>query len=254
MLNRRPLIVGNWKMHKTVKEAIELATGIRRELFDSNKADIVICPPFTALDSVYEVVMETPISLGAQDVFWEEEGAYTGEVSALMLKDTGCKYVIIGHSERRKYLSETNQMINRKIKSAINAGLTPIVCVGETLDEREAGKSLEVVSTQLKEGLEGLAQADVSKIVIAYEPVWAIGTGRTAKPHQAQEVQRFIRDWIKKNFPSSSVSNIRILYGGSVKPENIADLVSQEDIDGALVGGASLEVSSFVSIVRNSIG
>lgn len=252
-MTRKPLIAGNWKMHKTIKEAEELATGIRSQLQGFEKVDIVLCPPFVALHNVYKVIKNSTIKLGAQNTFWEKEGAFTGEVSVPMLKDCGCEYVIIGHSERRKYFAETDNMVNCKIKTALAEGLKPILCVGETLQEREANKTIDVVSRQLQGGLESIDESGISKIVIAYEPVWAIGTGRTATPNQAEEVQKFIRDWIKNTYSSAIASGIRILYGGSVKPENINELMKEDDIDGALVGGASLSVASFVNIVKNSI-
>jgi triosephosphate isomerase len=250
---RKPLIAGNWKMYKTINEAIELTTGIKRELLDFVDADIVVCPTFTCLNSVYEVIMDTVIRLGAQNLFWEKEGAYTGEISPIMLKDCGCEYVIIGHSERRKYFSETDQSVNKKIKAALEVGLIPIVCVGETLEEREAEKTIEVVENQLKGCFAELKDEDMLKLVIAYEPVWAIGTGKTATPQQAQEVHKFIRNWLAENFTSDVASSLRILYGGSVKPSNIKELMQEEDIDGALVGGASLEDKSFVEIVKNAV-
>ncbi|UCG35681.1 MAG: triose-phosphate isomerase [Candidatus Omnitrophota bacterium] len=250
---RKPLIAGNWKMYKTINEAVELANGAKRELLDFSEVDIVLCPPFTSLDSVYEVIMDTDIKLGAQNLYWQEEGAFTGEVSPIMLKDCGCEYVIIGHSERRKYFAETDETVNKKIKTALAVGLIPIVCVGETLKERESQKTIEVVQRQLQQGLKEIAKDTFSKIVIAYEPVWAIGTGKTATPQQAQEVHKFIRDWIEDNYSSDIAQKTRILYGGSVKPSNIEELMREEDIDGALVGGASLKVSSFVDITRNAV-
>ncbi len=250
---RKPLIAGNWKMHKTINEAIDLATGIKRQLLDFDKVDIVLCPPFTSLNSVYEVILDTSIKLGAQDMFWENEGAYTGEVSGPMLKDCGCEFVIIGHSERRKYFGETDETVNKKVKAALECGLNPIVCVGETLDEREAGKMESVVETQLKGAFEDISEKDMEKVIIAYEPVWAIGTGKTATPQEAEDMHRFIRTWLKEKFSQDVASGIIILYGGSVKPANIADLMAGENIDGALVGGASLKVDSFVEIVKNAV-
>jgi len=250
---RKPLIAGNWKMHKTINEAIDLATGIKRQLLDFDKVDIVLCPPFTSLNSVYEVILDTSIKLGAQDMFWENEGAYTGEVSGPMLKDCGCEFVIIGHSERRKYFGETDETVNKKVKAALECGLTPIVCVGETLDEREAGKMESVVETQLKGAFGDISEKDMEKVIIAYEPVWAIGTGKTATPQEAEDMHRFIRTWLKEKFSQDVAAGIIILYGGSVKPANIADLMAGENIDGALVGGASLKVDSFVEIVKNAV-
>ncbi|MCM8823977.1 MAG: triose-phosphate isomerase [Candidatus Omnitrophica bacterium] len=250
---RRPLIAGNWKMYKTTEEAVSLATGIKEELCDFNEVDIVLCPPFTALYKVNEVIKDTNIKLGAQNLFWEDEGAYTGEVSAKMIKDCGCQFVIIGHSERRKYFFESDEWVNRKILSALNNDLVPIVCIGETLEEREKNLTIDVIEKQLKGAFYKLGYEEMKKIVIAYEPVWAIGTGKTALPYQAEEIQNFIRRWLKDNFSLDCADNLRILYGGSVKPSNIKELMREEDIDGALVGGASLEVDSFTSIVRNSI-
>ncbi len=250
---RKPIIAGNWKCFKNISEAIELANGLKRSLFDVTTIEIIICPPFTALTEVYEVIAETNIQLGAQDMYWEKEGAFTGEVSGMMVKDVGANFVIIGHSERRQFFGETNQSVNKKIKSALKYQLTPIVCVGENLLEREQNKTLEVISEQVEECLWELEKEEVKDIVIAYEPVWAIGTGKTATPLQAQEVHKFIRRLLVKFYDEDLAENLRIQYGGSVKPENIAELIRQEDIDGALVGGASLDVVSFTSIIRNSL-
>jgi triosephosphate isomerase len=250
---RIPLIAGNWKMYKTINEAMQLANGLKRELLDFMKAEVAVCPPFTNLSAVYEVVMETNIKLGAQDLFWEKEGAYTGEISPIMLKDCGCEYVIIGHSERRKYFSESDEFVNNKIKTALEVGLLPICCVGEVLEQREEGKTIEVIQRQLEGAFKELLPRDMTNVVIAYEPVWAIGTGKTATPDQAQEVHKFIRSWLESKFSKETADKLRILYGGSVKPGNIAELMKQEDIDGALVGGASLEVTSFASLVKNAV-
>lgn len=251
---RRPIIAGNWKMYKTITQAIELVSGLKRNLYEITEADIVVHPPYTALASVSEILNETNIALGAQDVYWEKEGAYTGEVSAEMLKDAGCAYVIVGHSERRQYFGETSQVVNKKAKAALSAGLVPIVCVGETLVEREAGKTFDVVKEHIQNGLSGINEEEVLKTVIAYEPVWAIGTGKTATPEQAQEVHLFIRRLLSGLYSGQAASQIRIQYGGSVKPDNIAALMAQEDIDGALVGGASLKPDSFSEIVRKAVG
>jgi triosephosphate isomerase len=253
IIMRKPLIAGNWKMYKIINDAIQLANGLKRELVDFEKADIVICPVFTALASVYDVIAETNIKLGAQNLYWENEGAYTGEISPLMLKDAGCEFVIIGHSERRKYFGETDTAVNKKIFAALAVGLIPIVCIGETLEEREAGKTIAVVEKQLSGGFKEITAEQMKEIVIAYEPVWAIGTGKTATPAQAQEVHKFIREWLIKNFNADVTENLRILYGGSVKPGNIKELMQEPDIDGALVGGASLEVNSFRDIVKNAV-
>lgn len=253
---RKTIIAGNWKMYKTITEAIELANGIKRELFkmDSQSIDVVLCPPFTALSEVYEVIADSDIQLGGQDVYWQEEGAFTGEISCKMLNDAGCKFVIIGHSERRQFFGEINTFVNKKLKAALKNAITPIVCVGETLSEREDNRTFEVLGNQIKEGLDGITEEEALKIVIAYEPVWAIGTGRTAKPAQAQEAQKYIRDLLKELYNKDAAEAIRIQYGGSVKPENILELIQQPDVDGALVGGASLSVESFAGLVKIASG
>lgn len=250
---RKPLIAGNWKMYKVSDQAIKLADGIKKTLKGFEAADIVLCPPFTVLSTVYNVISDTDIGLGAQDLYWEKEGAFTGEISPIMLKDCGCEFVILGHSERRKYFGETDEIINKKIKASFDVGLRPICCIGETLEQREAGKTIEVVKQQLTGCLSGFGIEDVLNLTIAYEPVWAIGTGKNATASQAQEVHGFIRNWIVENFSKGVSNTLRILYGGSVKPDNTKELMSQEDVDGALVGGASLEVGSFTEIVKNSI-
>jgi triosephosphate isomerase len=253
---RKTIIAGNWKMYKTVVEAIELANGLKRELFEleAEAIDIVLCPPFTALTEVCEVLLNSNMRLGAQDAFWQDEGAFTGEVSALMLKDAGCGFVIIGHSERRQYFGETNDSVNKKIKAAMKHGLTPIVCVGENLSERENDKTFKVLDDHIHNGLKDIQQDDILKLVIAYEPVWAIGTGKTASPAQAQEAQKYIRDLLAKMYDREVAEGVRIQYGGSVKPENITELMQQPDIDGALVGGASLAIDSFAAIVKKANG
>ena len=239
-------------MNKAIQEAVELINGLKRNLSDIEAVDIAICPPFTALSDAREMLMDSNIKLGAQNLYWEKEGAYTGEVSAAMLKDAGCEFVIIGHSERRKYFNETNEGVNKKIKTALSAGLTPIVCVGETLEEREQDKTHDVVKDHVTGAFAGLSNDDVLKLVIAYEPVWAIGTGKTATPEQAQEVHAHIRKLLSELYSKETAQSIRIQYGGSVKPENIKDLMAQPDIDGALVGGASLKTDSFTEIVKGS--
>ncbi len=251
---RRPIIAGNWKMYKTVTEAIELVNGLKRNLSDVVEADIVVCPAYTALDSVSEIIYDTNIDLGAQDVHWEKEGAYTGEVSAFMLKNLGCKYVIVGHSERRQYFAETNESVNKKAKAALAADLIPIVCVGETLSQREQAKTFDIIKDHIEHSLKSISEEDILKSVIAYEPVWAIGTGKTATPEQAQEVHAFIRKLLGELWSKEVANQIRIQYGGSVKPDNIVSLMAQDDIDGALVGGASLKVDSFSEIVKKSVG
>ncbi len=241
-------------MYKTIGETIELANALKRQLYDlgSETVDIVICPPFTSLSEAAEVVIESNIALGAQDMYWQEEGAFTGEVSAPMLKDAGVKYVIIGHSERRQFFSETNDSVNKKVKAALNYGLIPIMCVGESLKDREAGLTFKVLEDHVTGGLKDLGPEQVEKIIIAYEPVWAIGTGKTATPAQAQEAHKFIRDLVIKLYNKQTGELLRIQYGGSVKPENTKELMGQPDVDGALVGGASLKADSFSSIVKSS--
>jgi triosephosphate isomerase len=246
MSELRKLIAGNWKMHTTLAEARELARGIVQGLGPAPTAEVTVAPPYTALAAVAEVLAGTPVRLAAQDVFWEEKGAYTGAISPVMLVDVGCSQVIIGHSERRQHFGETDATVNRKVKAALKAGLGPIVCVGETLAEREAGLTLKVVERQIQEGLAGLPADAASRLVIAYEPVWAIGTGRTATPAQAQEVHAFIRTFLPDLLGTPQV---RILYGGSVTPDNAAILLAEPDIDGALVGGASLKAASFLAII-----
>jgi len=249
---RKTIIAGNWKMYKTINEAIELANGLKRELFNLENIDTVICPPYTALSETAEVIAESNIELGAQDCFWQEEGAFTGEVSCKMIKDAGAKYVIIGHSERRQFFGETNETVNKKIKAALKAGLLPIVCCGETLAEREKNKTFDVLTDHIKNGLIDITSEEMEKITIAYEPVWAIGTGKTATPAQAQEAHKFIRNLLVKIFDKETAQETRIQYGGSVKPENTLELINQPDIDGALVGGASLKVDSFSAIVKKA--
>jgi len=251
---RKTIIAGNWKMYKTIAEAIELANGLKREFFklDFAAVDVVLCPAFTALSEVAEVLTETGIGLGAQDVYWQEEGAFTGEVSPAMLKDAGAQFVIIGHSERRQFFAESNETVNKKIKAVLKSGLTPIVCVGENLQEREANKTFKVIQDHINNGLVDISASDTLNLVIAYEPVWAIGTGKTATSAQAQEAHKFIRDLLKKNYGQDVADSVRIQYGGSVKPENITELMSQPDVDGALVGGASLKVDSFSVIVTKA--
>lgn len=249
MAGTRPqIIAGNWKMHKTLAEARALAQEIRDHLPAPLQVEVVVAPPYTALAAVREVIAGSPVRLAAQDVFWERQGAYTGAISPLMLTDVGCQYVIIGHSERRQYFHETDATVNRKLRAALEAGLRPIVCIGETLAQREREETLAVIQEQLTAGLAGLALEQLRQLVIAYEPVWAIGTGRTATPEQAQEVHAFIRELLARHFDPAA-SDLPILYGGSVTPENIAALMAAPDIDGALVGGASLKAESFLKIV-----
>ena len=251
---RKPIIAGNWKLNNTITEAVQLVEGLKRELSDVTEVEIVVCPVATAIATVRDVTIDTNIGLGAQNLYFEDSGAFTGEVSAPLIKDAGATYVIIGHSERRQYFGETNESVNKKIRAALKHDLTPIVCVGEVLEDRESGKTFDVIQKQCEESLAGLTNEEVLKIVIAYEPVWAIGTGKTATPDQAQEVHKFIRDLLAKQFNGEVAAALRIQYGGSVKPENAAELMAKEDIDGALVGGASLKVEPFVGIIKNSIG
>jgi triosephosphate isomerase (TIM) len=248
---RPPLIAGNWKMNGLPKEARDLAAGLRKEI-GSNPGgpEVLVCPPFLSLSAVREVLDGSPIKVGAQDVHWEAKGAFTGEVSTTMLQDAGCTAVLLGHSERRHVMGETNEMVNRKLKACLAAGLTPIVCVGELLEERNMGVTREVVERQVGKGYEGLTPEETAKTVLAYEPVWAIGTGKTATPRQAEEVHHYLRKLVTQKAGEAVGKSIRILYGGSVSPENVKDLMAEEDIDGALVGGASLKVDSFLKIVR----
>ncbi|MBN1871572.1 MAG: triose-phosphate isomerase [Candidatus Omnitrophica bacterium] len=249
---RRVIIAGNWKMNKTISEALELVNGLKRELCDIEDIDIVVIPPFTALGEIADALTSSNIKLGAQDAHWEQKGAFTGEISPTMLKDIGVTYVVIGHSERRIYFGETNETVNKKVKSVLKTDLLPIMCIGERLEEREAGSTFDVIRDHIEGGLKGISEQDVLKVVIAYEPVWAIGTGKTATPAQAEEAHLYIRDLLKELYDESVAKNLRIQYGGSVKPENIKELINQEDIDGALVGGASLKTEEFVSIVKES--
>lgn len=250
MDKRKPLIAGNWKMYKTSPEAAELASQLKSLVSDIVDVDVMVAPAYTAIGIVAEILSDSVIHVGGQDLFWEEEGAYTGQISASMLKAAGCTYVIIGHSERRQYFGETNATVNRKVRAALLGGLSPVVCVGESEAEREANQTFSVIEKQLEEGLEGLSADEVHKLTIAYEPVWAIGTGKTATTDQAQEVHEFIRGRMETAYGNSIAKDVRILYGGSVKPGNIGDLMAMADIDGALVGGASLDADSFAGIVR----
>jgi len=241
-------------MHKTVSQAVALADELRELVKGVQGVEIVVAPPFTALYPVAQRLKGSNIMLSAQDCFWEDEGAYTGEISPPMLADVGCAYCIIGHSERRHLFGEGSDEVARKAQALLAHGISPIVCVGETLKERERGDTIEVVGSQLQGSLEGLSLRDMTRVVVAYEPVWAIGTGKTATPHQAQEMHAFIREWLRKRFGEDVASSISILYGGSVKPKNIQGLMAMDDIDGALVGGASLKASSFAQIVEGGKG
>jgi triosephosphate isomerase len=245
---RRPLIAGNWKMHTTLQEAQQLASAVVQAAAKASDRDVMIAPPYTALASVAKVLSDSGVMLGAQNVHWEETGAFTGEISAPMLKDVGCVMAIIGHSERRHVFGETDYTINSRIAGALQFGLIPVFCVGETLKQREAGQTLKVLEDQVRAGLAGVKLAD-GELVIAYEPVWAIGTGKTATEAQAQEVHSFIRSLLADIYEKNIAGQIRILYGGSVKPDNIDILMQQDDIDGALVGGAALKAESFERII-----
>jgi triosephosphate isomerase (TIM) len=249
---RMPFIAGNWKMFKTVQETSVFVKELRAVVKDVNDVEIVVAPPFTAVHAGAEAARNTNIGVAAQDLYWEREGAFTGEVSAAMINEAGAEYVIIGHSERRRLFGETDATVNRKIVAAIAAGLTPIVCVGETLEERERNETLAVLDRQLKDGLDGITADQISDLVIAYEPVWAIGTGRTATAAQAQESHAHIRMRLRQWFGGDGADRCRVIYGGSVKPDNIRELVAEPDVDGALVGGASLDVRSFGDIVLRS--
>lgn len=247
---RKPIIAGNWKMNKTVGEARELVTALKGKVADVTDVEIVVGPTFTALLAVAEIIKGSNIKLAAQNMSWEESGAFTGEISPLMLKDVGCQYVIIGHSERRAYFSETNEMVNKRVKAAHAHSLKPIVCVGEKLEDRESGVTKDVIKDHVVNGLAGLTEEQMLKTVMAYEPVWAIGTGKTATPDQAQEVHKFIRELLAELYSSPVAEAIRIQYGGSVKPSNVAELMAQPDIDGGLIGGASLDADSFTQIIK----
>jgi triosephosphate isomerase (TIM) len=248
---RKPVIAGNWKMYKTLSESVETALALKPLVANANHCEVVIAPVFTALKTVCDRLEGSNIKVSAQDCSTEkEEGAHTGEVASFMLRDVGARYVIVGHSERRQFYSETDEQVNRKVQAALASGLMVIMCVGETLAQREEGIAENVVSTQLVGGLSGLTASDLDRIIVAYEPVWAIGTGRTATPEQAQEMHAFIRRVFADRHSSGAADALRILYGGSVKPDNIEGLMAQADIDGALVGGASLKADSFAQIVN----
>jgi triosephosphate isomerase len=250
---RKLIIAGNWKMNKTVAEALDLVNGLKRELAAVKEVDIVVCPPFTALGEVSKAILDSNIRLGAQNMSEQNFGAYTGEIAAGMLKEFSVRYVILGHSERRQYQAEPDALIARKALAAHAASLRPIICVGETLAQREAGETERVVGSQLKGSLAGLTEEQMVETIVAYEPVWAIGTGRNATSAQAQEVHAFIRKQLATVFGDSVARRVRVQYGGSVKPSNARELMNQPDVDGALVGGASLEVRSFSEIIKNSI-
>jgi triosephosphate isomerase len=250
---RRKVIAGNWKMHKDLSESQNLISKLINVLGKEDvNCDIIICPPFTSLSEAADLVKNTKIKLGAQNMHFENKGAFTGEVSAAMLKSVGCEYVILGHSERRAIFNESDEIINRKIKKALDSGLKPIFCIGETLQQRDGGIMNDVIKWQVTEGLQHISKGEMEKVIIAYEPVWAIGTGVTATPQQAQEVHVYVRQLINNIFSEDTAQELIIQYGGSVKPDNARELLSQSDIDGALVGGACLEADSFLKIIKSA--
>lgn len=249
---RKKVIAGNWKMNNDISESQNLISKMTSRLNGKQlKCDVIICPPFTSLSEANSLIKNTSIKLGAQNMYFKESGAFTGEISAKMLKSVGCEYVILGHSERRTIYKEQDKLINEKIKATLKAELKPIFCIGETLEEREAGKEKEVLTKQLSGGLDEISLDQMKKIIIAYEPVWAIGTGKTASPQQAEDMHQFIRNYIKDDFSTDVAENLVIQYGGSVKPDNARELLSQRNIDGALVGGACLIADSFISIIES---
>jgi triosephosphate isomerase len=249
---RNKIVAGNWKMNNDIVESVELINGIKNSLVDREDVKVIIAPSFVVLDKASQLLSGTKIGLSAQNMCFEDSGAFTGAVSAKMIKSVGCEYVILGHSERRTLFGETNSVINKKMKKAISEKLIPIFCIGETLEERESGEMKRILESQIREGLEGISEAEMKETIIAYEPVWAIGTGKVASPLQAQEVHAFIRNLLKEMYSENLADNTIIQYGGSVKPENAAELLGQPDIDGALVGGACLKADSFVAIVKNA--
>ena len=251
--NEKPFIAGNWKMFKTVPEAVDMVQKLHEASLGLEKAQFVVVPPFTALSEVSRALQGSSVQIGAQNMHWEEQGAFTGEVAAPMLKDVGCTYVVIGHSERRQFFGETNETVNKKINAALTYELVPIMCIGESLEERKNSNTITKVQTQITEGLKGLDAEQVRQIILAYEPIWAIGTGLTASPGQAQEVHGFIRSSLAEKHGNDVASCAIILYGGSVKPENTYSILKEKDINGALVGGASLKADSFAEIAREAI-
>jgi triosephosphate isomerase (TIM) len=250
MENKKALIAANWKMHKTIAEALEFTQELQQQLGPCRDREVVLAPPFTALAAVGQALQQQGFALAAQNCHWEEQGAYTGEVSLGMLRDVGCRYVIVGHSERRQLFGETDDTVRKKLAAVFRCRLLPILCVGETLAEREANLTVEVVSRQLTRAVEGLSSGQAEQLVIAYEPIWAIGTGKTATPAQAEEVHAFLREHCQTLHDKTVAKRTRIVYGGSVKPDNVDTLMAQPDIDGLLVGGASLEVASFKRIIQ----
>lgn len=253
-MKRRLIVAGNWKMNGTLQEATAIVQELLKELPADSEAEVVLCPPFTALASVGQAIKGSRLLLGAQNTYSETKGAFTGEISPAMLKEIGCRYVILGHSERRQIFGETDELIQKKVRAVVKEGLSVIVCVGETLQQRESNQTWNVIKRQLEINLEGTTSSEAAgQLVIAYEPVWAIGTGRNATPAQAQEVHALIRDWLAQRFGKTEAQMIRIQYGGSVKPDNAGELLSQPDVDGSLVGGASLDPKSFFSIINTGI-
>lgn len=250
--NKKPFIAGNWKLHKTISEAVQLTKKIHKKVNKEKETEIVIIPPFTALSEVKKVLSKSQILTGAQDVFWEESGAYTGEIAPSMIKDAGCDFVVVGHSERRQYFGDTDEHINKKIKAALNAGLFSIMCLGESLEERENNETFNKIKKQVSQGLKDLEADQIKNVIIAYEPIWAIGTGRTATPEQAEEVHAFIRNQLTEMGGKETSSCAIILYGGSVKPKNAFSLIKEKNINGALIGGASLKADSFVDIIKEA--
>jgi triosephosphate isomerase len=249
---RIPFIAGNWKMFRTVHETVVFVKELKSLVKDMSGVEIVVAPPFTAVHAAAEAARNSNIGVAAQDTYWEREGAFTGEVSPAMVKEAGAEYVIVGHSERRRLFGETDPIVNRKAMAAFGAGLIPIVCVGETLEERERGETLAILDRQIKEGLEQMTGEQIAELVVAYEPVWAIGTGRTATAQQAQEAHAHIRTRLRQWFGAPAAEQCHVIYGGSVKPDNIRELIAEPDVDGALVGGASLDLRSFSEIVARS--
>jgi triosephosphate isomerase len=252
-MSRKIVIAGNWKMNKTAAEGVEFVKELAGLVSDVKDVEVVVCPTFTALSQVVQAAAGTNVKIGAQNIHWAENGAYTGEISAEMLKETGVEYVIIGHSERRQYFGETDETVNQRLVAALNAGLIPMVCIGELLNERESGKTEDVLKTQIVGAFKDISVDDMEKIIVAYEPVWAIGTGKTATPEMAEETHSFVRSVIAGLYSSDVADKVRIQYGGSMKPGNSAELISQPDIDGGLVGGASLQPDTFAELIKNAI-
>lgn len=250
---KRPFIAANWKMNKTISEALTVVASIKAGIHKATECEVVLCPPFTTLAAVGQALKDSRIELGAQDMHPESEGAFTGEVSPLMLKEVGCRFVILGHSERRTYFHETDESVNQKVKAALKFNIVPIVCIGETLEERKARTAFEVVKNQFDSSLKDLTPGDIQKTVIAYEPVWAIGTGRTATPEQAEQMHSYIRRLLHEKYGQENAARVLIIYGGSVRPDNMSALMQKPNVDGALVGGASLKAESFIQIVMNSL-